>query len=41
VRRLTLIFAAPRYQMINKGVAHSPAFGLEHQALFGAKTLIT
>ena len=27
--------------MIKKGVANSPAFGLEHQALFGAKTLIT
>jgi hypothetical protein len=37
VRRPTLLFAAPRYQMIKKGVANSPAFGLEHQRFLARK----
>ena len=40
MRRLTLIFAAPRYQVIKNGVANPPAFGLENQMLFVAQTLI-
>jgi hypothetical protein len=40
VSRLALVFAAPRYQVIKKGVANPPDFGLENQGLFLAETLI-
>ena len=35
-----LVFAAPRYQVIKKGVGHPPDFGLSNQGLFLAEMLI-
>jgi hypothetical protein len=40
VRRLLVVFAAPRDQAIKKGVGNPPDFGLENQSLFLTETLI-